>query len=82
MATRIAVVYCSSTGYVHRLAEALVEGAEESGAEVRLRRVPELAPAEVIASQDAGASRPAGPRTTSRPTRPPPARAPSRPSRP
>ena len=53
MATRIAVIYYSSTGNVHRLAEALVEGAEETGAEVRLRRVPELAPAEVIASQDA-----------------------------
>jgi NAD(P)H dehydrogenase (quinone) len=43
MATRIAVIYYSSTGNVHRLAEAIVEGAEETGADVRLRRVPELA---------------------------------------
>ncbi|WP_448615349.1 NAD(P)H:quinone oxidoreductase [Modestobacter sp. URMC 112] len=48
--TKIAVIYYSSTGNVHELAGALAEGAEEAGAEVRLRRVPELAPAEAIAS--------------------------------
>lgn len=42
--TRIAVVYYSATGNVHALAEAVAAGAAEAGAEVRLRRVPELAP--------------------------------------
>lgn len=46
--TRIAVVYYSSTGSVHSLAEAFAAGAEVAGAEVRLRRTAELAPAEVI----------------------------------
>jgi NAD(P)H dehydrogenase (quinone) len=49
----IAVVYYSSTGHVHQLAQAVQAGAEEAGAEVRLRRVAELAPEEVIRSQDA-----------------------------
>jgi NAD(P)H dehydrogenase (quinone) len=49
----IAVIYYSSTGHVHKLAQAVQAGAEEAGAEVRLRRVPELAPEEVIRSQDA-----------------------------
>ncbi|HYH25998.1 MAG TPA: NAD(P)H:quinone oxidoreductase [Blastococcus sp.] len=47
---KIAVIYYSSTGNVHQLAAALAQGAEETGAEVRLRRVPELAPAEAIAA--------------------------------
>lgn len=41
---RIAVIYYSSTGNVHRLAEAFAEGATRAGAEVRLRRVAEIAP--------------------------------------
>lgn len=48
--SKIAVVYYSSTGNVHELANALAEGAREAGAEVRLRRVPELAPEEAIDS--------------------------------
>jgi NAD(P)H dehydrogenase (quinone) len=48
--TKIAVVYYSATGNVHRLAVALAEGAEEAGAEVRLRKVRELAPEEAIES--------------------------------
>ena len=48
MATRIAVIYYSATGNVHKLAEAIAEGAGETGAEVRLRRVQELAPEEAI----------------------------------
>ena len=47
---KIAVVYYSSTGNVHQLANAVAEGAREAGAEVRLRRVPELAPEEAIDS--------------------------------
>ena len=46
--TRVAVIYYSSTGHVHRLAEAVEEGAREAGAETRLRRVEELAPEEAI----------------------------------
>ena len=51
--SKIAVIYYSSTGHVHQMAKALSEGAESAGAEVRLRRAPELAPEEVIRSQDA-----------------------------
>jgi NAD(P)H dehydrogenase (quinone) len=48
MAARISVIYYSATGNVHMLASAIAEGAGETGAEVRLRRVPELAPEEAI----------------------------------
>jgi NAD(P)H dehydrogenase (quinone) len=48
MSARIAVIYYSATGNVHQLAEAVADGAAETGAEVRLRRVPELAPEEAI----------------------------------
>ncbi len=44
----ITVVYYSSTGSVHTLAEAFTEGARAAGAEVRLRRAAELAPDQVI----------------------------------
>ncbi|GAB3406795.1 NAD(P)H:quinone oxidoreductase [Flindersiella endophytica] len=50
---KVAVIYYSATGNVHALAEAVAEGAEKAGAEVRLRRVPELAPAEAIDSNPA-----------------------------
>ncbi|MDQ7903869.1 NAD(P)H:quinone oxidoreductase [Phytohabitans sp. ZYX-F-186] len=40
----IAVIYYSATGNVHRLAEAVAEGAVKAGAHVRVHRVPELAP--------------------------------------
>ncbi|MFP3989403.1 NAD(P)H:quinone oxidoreductase [Streptomyces sp. E11-3] len=50
MSAKIAVVYYSATGNVHELAQAVAEGAENAGAEVRLRRVAELAPAAVIDS--------------------------------
>lgn len=49
--TRIAVIYYSSTGYTHRMAQAVEEGARSTGAEVRLRKVRELAPPEAIASR-------------------------------
>ncbi|MFF7179751.1 NAD(P)H:quinone oxidoreductase [Streptomyces sp. NPDC008121] len=44
MSVKVAVIYYSATGNVHALAQAVAEGAEKAGAEVRLRRVPELAP--------------------------------------
>jgi NAD(P)H dehydrogenase (quinone) len=51
--TNIAVVYYSATGHIYEMAEAVVRGAEQARAEVRLRRVAELAPEEVIRRQGA-----------------------------
>lgn len=53
MPTKIAVIYYSATGSVHKLAEAVAEGAGSTGAELRLRKVPELAPPEAIARNPA-----------------------------
>jgi NAD(P)H dehydrogenase (quinone) len=50
---RIAIVYYSTYGTNHQVAEAAAEAARAAGAEVRLRRIPETAPAEVVASQEA-----------------------------
>jgi hypothetical protein len=47
---KVAVVYYSSTGTVYKLAKSIVEGAEKAGAEVRLRKVHELAPDGAIAA--------------------------------
>lgn len=47
--TRIAIIHYSATGNVFLLAQALADGARDAGADVRLRRVPELAPDEAIA---------------------------------
>jgi NAD(P)H dehydrogenase (quinone) len=51
--SKIAVIYYSATGHIYEMAQAVVKGAEDAGAEVRLRRVAELAPEEVIRRQDA-----------------------------
>ena len=51
MSARVAVIYYSATGTVHALAQALGEGAEEAGAEVRVRHVEELA-SELVISQN------------------------------
>jgi NAD(P)H dehydrogenase (quinone) len=51
MEARVAVIYYSATGNVHGLAGAIAEGAEEAGAEVRLRHVEELA-SELLISQN------------------------------
>ncbi|MGW1991366.1 NAD(P)H:quinone oxidoreductase [Embleya sp. NPDC001921] len=50
MGVNVAVIYYSSTGHVYQLAEAIAEGAKDAGAEVRLRKVRELAPDEAITS--------------------------------
>ena len=50
-APRVAVIYYSATGNVHRLAHALAEGAEAETADVRLRHVEELA-SEMLISQN------------------------------
>jgi NAD(P)H dehydrogenase (quinone) len=47
---RLAVIYYSATGSVHALANAVADGARSAGAEVRLRRVPELAGEDAIDS--------------------------------
>lgn len=44
----LAIIYYSSTGTLHTLAQAAVEGAEKAGANVRLRKVAESAPPEAI----------------------------------
>ncbi len=49
---KVAVIYYSATGSVFTLAQAAAEAAEKSGAEVRLRKVQELAPKEAIASNE------------------------------
>ena len=53
---KVAVIYYSATGSVHAMAERAAAAAEKTGAEVRLRRVTELAPAEAIASNPAWAA--------------------------
>ena len=50
---KLAVVYYSSTGTIHGMAERIAQAGEKAGAEVRLRQVPELAPPEAIASNAA-----------------------------
>lgn len=55
MATRVAVISYSATGNVHALADAIADGARETGAEVRLRQVAELAPEEAIQRNQAWA---------------------------
>jgi NAD(P)H dehydrogenase (quinone) len=48
MTAKVAVIYYSATGTVHALAQAVAEGAASAGADVRLRRVAELAPDSAI----------------------------------
>lgn len=53
MDVKLAVVYYSTYGTNHQMAETAAEAAQQAGAEVRLRKVPETAPPEVVNSQDA-----------------------------
>ncbi|MGH8112626.1 MAG: NAD(P)H:quinone oxidoreductase [Rhodanobacteraceae bacterium] len=50
---RLAVIYYSTYGTNHAMAEAGAEAAREAGAEVRLRKVRETAPPEVVKAVDA-----------------------------
>ena len=50
---RVAVVYYSTYGTSHQLAELAAQAARDAGAEVRLRKVRETAPPEVVAAQQA-----------------------------
>jgi NAD(P)H dehydrogenase (quinone) len=53
MATKIAIVYYSSYGTTHAMAQRIAQTAEKHGAEVRLRHVRETAPPAAYESQDA-----------------------------
>lgn len=50
MPVKLAIIYYSATGTTYALARAVEEGAREGGAEVRVRKVRELAPGEAIAT--------------------------------
>ncbi|MBU5440664.1 NAD(P)H:quinone oxidoreductase [Paenibacillus sp. MSJ-34] len=50
---KLAIIYYSSTGTNYKLAEMAAEGAREAGAEVKILKVPELAPEEAINSNPA-----------------------------
>ena len=51
---KVLVIYYSTYGHVHKMAEAVAEGVKEvNGAEVELRRVPETLPQEVLAKMGA-----------------------------
>ncbi len=56
MSVQLAVVYYSTYGTNHQMAQAAADAAREAGAEVRLRKVRETAPAEVVQAQDAWAA--------------------------
>jgi NAD(P)H dehydrogenase (quinone) len=56
MATKVAIIYYSATGTTYHLARAVEQGAREAGAEVRFRKVRELAPDEAIASNQGWAA--------------------------
>jgi NAD(P)H dehydrogenase (quinone) len=45
--TKVLVLYYSSYGHIERMAQAVAEGAREAGAEVDIKRVPELVPEEI-----------------------------------
>lgn len=50
---KIAVIYYSAMGTNYQMADTAAKAAEQAGCEVRLRRVPELAPTSAIASNPA-----------------------------
>src|SRR5712671_3534579 len=56
MTAKVAIIYYSATGTTYQLALAVAEGARQTGAEVRFRKVQELAPEEAIASNAAWAA--------------------------
>ncbi|MGY6409724.1 MAG: NAD(P)H:quinone oxidoreductase [Alkalilacustris sp.] len=56
MQPRIAIVFYSTYGTNHAMAETAAEAARAAGADVRLLRVPETAPADIVAAQEAWAA--------------------------
>lgn len=53
MTIKLAIIYYSSYGTNHQMASIAAEAAKAAGAQVRLLKAPETAPAEVVASVDA-----------------------------
>jgi len=53
---KIAIIYYSATGVVRRLATEISAGAEAAGADVRVRKVHELAPEQAITGNEAWAA--------------------------
>jgi NAD(P)H dehydrogenase (quinone) len=53
MEIKLAIIYYSSTGTNYQLSKWAAEGAERAGAEVKILKVPELAPESAIASNPA-----------------------------
>lgn len=53
MSTKLTIVYYSTYGTNHQMAEIAADAARAAGAEVRLRRIAETAPEEVVNGQDA-----------------------------
>ena len=56
MSVQLAVVFYSTYGTNHQMAQTAADAAREAGAEVRLRKVRETAPDEVVQAQDAWAA--------------------------
>jgi NAD(P)H dehydrogenase (quinone) len=56
MAVKVAIIYYSATGTTYLLARAIENGARDAGAELRFRKVHELAPEEAIASNEGWAA--------------------------
>ncbi|MBV1797774.1 NAD(P)H:quinone oxidoreductase [Siccirubricoccus sp. G192] len=57
--TKILVLYYSMYGHIERMAGAVAEGARGTGAEVAVKRVPELVPREVLEKSGARLDQPA-----------------------
>lgn len=56
MAAKVAIIYYSATGTTYAIARAIEEGAKAAGAEVRFRKVHELAPEAAIKSNEGWAN--------------------------
>lgn len=56
MSVKLAVIYYSATGTTYHLARAMEESAQQAGAEVRFRKVKELAPEQAIQSNQGWAA--------------------------
>ena len=56
MPVKLAIIYYSTYGTNHQMARVAAEAAREAGAEVRLRKVRETAPEEVVQAQEAWAA--------------------------
>lgn len=58
MTIKVAVIYYSVTGTVRTLADALADGAQAAGADVRIRRVAELTPRGTASAESGGQAGP------------------------